>query len=61
MIVPSDLQRAALFAMNDVLRALKADGHSAELAERMASFADREIIVGTADYLDLDARYRVES
>jgi len=61
VIVPSDLQRAALFAMNDVLRALKADGHSAELAGRMTSFSDRENIVGTAGYLDLDACYRIES
>ncbi len=60
VIVPSDLQRAALFAMNDVLRALKAGGHSAELADRMASFSDRETIVGTAGYLALDACYRVE-
>ncbi len=61
VIVPSDLQRAALLAMNEVLRVLKREGHSAQLAERMASFADRETIVGTADYLALDARYRVDS
>ena len=60
VIVPSDLQRAALAAMEETLRALKRDGHSADLAARMASFADREAVVGTADYLALDARYRAD-
>ena len=48
VIVPSDLQRAALFAMSEVLSVLKEDGNSARLADHMASFADREEIVGTA-------------
>ena len=60
VIVPSDLQRAALFAMSEVLSVLKEDGNSARLADHMASFADREEIVGTAAYMDLDASYRVE-
>ena len=60
VIVPSDLQRAALFAMNEVLGALKDRGNSAGLADRMASFADREAIIGTSSYLELDARYRAD-
>jgi 2-methylisocitrate lyase-like PEP mutase family enzyme len=60
VIVPSDLQRAALFAMGEVLQVLKQEGNSAKLADRMASFADREEIVGTSAYLNLDASYRVE-
>ncbi len=60
VIVPSDMQRAALFAMTEVLQELKQEGNSAKLADRMASFADREEIVGTAAYMDLDANYRVE-
>ena len=60
VIVPSDMQRAALFAMNEVLQLLKREGNSAELVDRMASFADRETIVGTSSYLELDARYRVD-
>jgi 2-methylisocitrate lyase-like PEP mutase family enzyme len=59
VIVPSDLQRAALFAMGEVLQVLKQEGNSAKLADRMASFADREEIVGTSAYLNLDASYRV--
>ena len=60
VIVPSDMQRAALFAMTEVLQVLKQEGNSARLADRMASFADREEIVGTSAYLNLDASYRVE-
>ncbi|MDA0261489.1 MAG: oxaloacetate decarboxylase [Proteobacteria bacterium] len=60
VIVPSDLQRAALYAMSEVLQALSEEGNSARLADRMASFAEREQIVGTATYLELDARYRTE-
>ena len=60
VIVPSDMQRAALFAMTEVLQELKQEGNSAKLADRMASFADREEIVGTAAYMDLDANYRGE-
>jgi 2-methylisocitrate lyase-like PEP mutase family enzyme len=54
VIIPSDLQRAAIRAMQDVLAAIKRDGNSHALADRMASFAERETIVGTADYLRLD-------
>ena len=54
VIIPSDLQRAAIRAMQDVLAAIARDGNSRALAERMASFSEREAIVGTADYLKLD-------
>jgi 2-methylisocitrate lyase-like PEP mutase family enzyme len=57
VIIPSDLQRAAIRAMEDVLAAIKRDGNSAALASRMASFTDREAVVDTAGYLDLDRRY----
>jgi len=59
VIVPSDLQRAALHAMEEVLATIKRDGNSSALAGRMASFQEREAVVGTADYLDLDKRYGV--
>ena len=58
VIIPSDLQRAAIHAMEEVLATIKRDGNSATLADRMASFKDREAIVGTAEYLDRDRRYR---
>jgi 2-methylisocitrate lyase-like PEP mutase family enzyme len=58
VIIPSDLQRAAIRAMDDVLATIKHDGNSAALAERMASFKEREAIVDTAGYLDRGRRYR---
>ena len=57
VIVPSDLQRAAIHAMTATLVALKRDGHSAAVADRMVSFQDRERVIGTAAYMALDARY----
>jgi 2-methylisocitrate lyase-like PEP mutase family enzyme len=57
VIVPSDLQRAAIRAMEDTLAAIHRDGNSAALAERMASFTDRESIVATDQYLARDRRY----
>ena len=57
VIVPSDLQRAAIRAMEDVLAALARDGSSAALADRMASFKERESVVDTAAYLARDAEY----
>ncbi|HEU4369147.1 MAG TPA: oxaloacetate decarboxylase [Methylomirabilota bacterium] len=58
VIIPSDLQRAAIRAMQDALAAIKRDGSSRALADRMATFTEREAIVGTPDYLKLDERYR---
>ena len=49
-IIPSDHQRVAIRAMEDVLAAIKKEGHSAALAECMASFKEREEIVATASY-----------
>jgi 2-methylisocitrate lyase-like PEP mutase family enzyme len=59
VIIPSDLQRAAIRAMDDVLAVLARDGSSAALADRMASFKDRESVVDTAAYLARDAEYGV--
>jgi 2-methylisocitrate lyase-like PEP mutase family enzyme len=58
VIIPSDLQRAAIRAMQETLAAIKRDGNSRTLAARMATFTERESIVGTPDYLKLDDRYR---
>jgi 2-methylisocitrate lyase-like PEP mutase family enzyme len=57
VIIPSDLQRATIRAMDDVLAAIARDGSSASLADRMASFNERETVVDTAGYLPRDARY----
>jgi 2-methylisocitrate lyase-like PEP mutase family enzyme len=58
VIIPSDLQRAAIRAMQDVLAVMCRDGNSRAMTDRMATFAEREAIVGTPEYLRLDARYR---
>ena len=58
VIIPSDLQRAAIRAMQEALAAIKRDGNSRAVAGRMATFTERETIVGTPEYLKLDERYR---
>ena len=58
VIIPSDLQRAAIAAMQAVLAAIRRDGNSAAERGRMASFVDREQVIGTAGWLDLDRRYQ---
>jgi 2-methylisocitrate lyase-like PEP mutase family enzyme len=57
VIIPSDLQRAAILAMEDTLAAIARDGNSAAVADRMASFKDRETAVDTSGWLELDRRY----
>jgi 2-methylisocitrate lyase-like PEP mutase family enzyme len=58
VIVPSDLQRAAIAGMRAVLAAIRRDGNSAAERARMASFAEREEAIGTPAWLELDRRYR---
>ncbi len=58
VIIPSDLQRAAITSMREVLAEITAHGDSGELSDRMVTFKEREVIVGTADYLALEARYK---
>jgi 2-methylisocitrate lyase-like PEP mutase family enzyme len=57
VIIPSDTQRAAIRAMQRVLEAIARDGSSAAMTADMASFKEREAVVGTAGYLDRDKRY----
>jgi 2-methylisocitrate lyase-like PEP mutase family enzyme len=57
VIIPSDLQRAAIRAMEETLAAIARDGNSAAVADRMASFKDRETAVDTDGWLQLDRRY----
>jgi len=58
VIIPSDLQRASIGAMNRVLAEIRTAGHSARLSGDMVSFSDREEIVGTSEYLRLEKRYQ---
>ena len=59
VIIPSDLQRAAIRAMEDTLSAIARDGNSAAVAGRMASFTERESAVDTPAWLELDRRYSI--
>ncbi len=54
MIIPSDLQRAAIYAMQQTLQAIKEDGQSERCRDFMVSFNDREEIIGTKRYLEID-------
>lgn len=51
VIIPSDLQRAAIKAMQTTLAAIHKDGDSAGIQEQLVSFKDREAIIDTASYL----------
>jgi 2-methylisocitrate lyase-like PEP mutase family enzyme len=57
VIIPSDLQRAAIRAMQQTLAAIAQDGNSATVADGMATFAEREAAVDTPGWLALDRRY----
>ena len=57
VIVPSDLQRAAIFAMQQTLAAIARDGDSQSLADRMVTFKDRETIIGTDHWNALNERF----
>lgn len=54
IIIPSDLQRAAIKAMQTTLDVILRDGNSAAISETMTSFKEREIIVETEKYLAAD-------
>jgi len=52
VIIPSDAQRAAIKAMQRVLGTIARDGSSAAMRGDMVSFAEREVLIGTAGYLE---------
>lgn len=53
VIIPSDLQRAAIFAMQQTLAAIQKNGDSHTLAQQLTSFQEREAIIDTKYYLEL--------
>jgi 2-methylisocitrate lyase-like PEP mutase family enzyme len=55
-IIPSDLQRAAIHAMQVTLAAIRQTGDSSALAGQLTSFKEREEIVQTRRYLALDTQ-----
>lgn len=50
VIIPSDLQRAAIFAMQTTLEAIAKSGDSQAVAHQMVSFKDRENIIKTDQF-----------
>jgi len=56
-IIPSDLQRAAIRAMQKTLEVLKRDGNTGAIQDQLASFREREEVIGAAAYAELDRRY----
>jgi 2-methylisocitrate lyase-like PEP mutase family enzyme len=58
VIIPSDLQRAAIRAMENTLALIYKNGDSSALAEQLVSFKEREIIIGTDEYLKLDKSFQ---
>ena len=54
MIIPSDLQRAAIKAMQNVLNCISENGNSAKIEDQMVSFQERELIVETAQFFEID-------
>ncbi len=50
MIVPSDLQRAAIRAMQDAAAAVRATGTAAGLGERLTGFDERDALVDLASW-----------
>ena len=58
VIIPSDLQRAVLRAMSDVLEVIRRDGNSAAIADRLAEFHVRDTVVEIDDYLERERRFK---
>lgn len=58
VIDPSDLQRAGIAAMQRTLAVIKKDGHSESICKELASFADRENIIGTDAFMKLSEQYK---
>lgn len=58
MIVPSDLQRAAISGMRRAAAELAAHGSTAALGDAIACFDERDRLVDLAGYQRLDEKYR---
>jgi 2-methylisocitrate lyase-like PEP mutase family enzyme len=57
VIIPSDLQRAAIRAMQETAEVIRRDGDSRAVAQRLATFQEREALVGLDRVQALEARY----
>jgi 2-methylisocitrate lyase-like PEP mutase family enzyme len=56
-IYPSQTHRAAIFAAKEVLRVLKEHGETAQVEDRMVTFAEREEAVNATHWRALEQRY----
>jgi 2,3-dimethylmalate lyase len=56
-IYPSQTHRAAIRAAQRVLAVLKKDGHTTRIEGELATFQDRELAVGTAQWRELEEKY----
>ena len=56
-IYPSQTHRAAIRAAQKVLAVLKEDGHTSRIERELCTFQERELAVGTAAWLELEAKY----
>ena len=61
MLVPSDLQRAAIRAMQRAAAEIRTHGHTTAMTEDMASFAEREELIGLAEAQALQHRFLKET
>ena len=52
VIMPSDLQRASIFAIEQTLAAIRQEGDSSSLRDQLTSFSERETIIQTDKYLN---------
>ncbi|HEY3249443.1 MAG TPA: isocitrate lyase/PEP mutase family protein [bacterium] len=59
MIVPSDLQRAAIAGMQRAASALREEGTARSLGDALVSFEERERVVGLAGWREAERRYTV--
>ena len=57
MIVPSDLQRAAIRAMQRAAAVIRQDGNTAAMADEMVSFVEREEVIGKPEVDALQKRF----
>ncbi len=57
MIVPSDLQRAAIRALQEAAAAVRATGTAAGLGARLAGFDERDALVDLASWQERERRY----
>ena len=56
-IFPSDTQRAAIHATKEALAVLKRDGSTEAIDDRLATFKERDRVVGLGDWQKLEERY----